>query len=140
MLNDYLKNKKPIVKIDENIKTFEEFPCFKHLDNTRAFLKIQDGCDFFCSYCLIPYCRGRQRAMNHLHVLRLIKTYVEQGYKEIVLTGVNTAGYKDKDYSFYDLLKDINDLSGDFRVRISSLEPFQISKQIIDLLSSNPQR
>lgn len=138
-LNQYLKNRKPIIKIDQN-QTFEEFPCFKYFDNTRAFLKIQDGCNFFCNYCLIPYCRGRQRAMNHQHVLSSIKWYVKQGYKEIVLTGVNTAGYQDDQYSFYDLLSDINKLDGNFRIRISSLEPFQISKKIIDLLASNPNR
>lgn len=139
-LRTYLKNHKQIIKIDNDIKTFEEFGCFKHLDNTRAFLKIQDGCNFFCSYCLIPYCRGRQRAMKHQHVLQNIKSYVKQGYKEIVLTGVNTAGYQDGKYSFYNLLQDINKLDGNFRVRISSLEPFQISKKIIDLLASNPKR
>lgn len=140
LLKQYLKNHKPIIKINQNIKSFEEFKCFKHLDNTRAFLKIQDGCNFFCSYCLIPYCRGRQRAMKHAHVLQAIKQYVKQGYKEIVLTGVNTAGYKDGNYTFYNLLKDINNLKGNFRVRISSLEPFQIDKKIIDLLASNPNR
>ena len=139
-LQKYLKNHKSINKIDQNIKTFEEFPCFKHLDNTRAFLKIQDGCNFYCSYCLIPYCRGHQRAMKHQHVLQAIKTYVKQGYKEIVLTGVNTAGYKDGQYTFYNLLQDIDKLPGKFRIRISSLEPFQISKKIIDLLANNPSR
>lgn len=139
-LTTYLRNHKPILKIDENIIKFEEFGCFKHLDNTRAFLKIQDGCDFFCSYCLIPYCRGRQRAMKHDHVLQAIKQYVKQGYKEIVLTGVNTAGYKDGSYTFYSLLQDIDKLPGKFRVRISSLEPFQINKKIIDLIAANPNR
>ncbi|MCQ3914752.1 MAG: hypothetical protein MJ201_03110 [Mycoplasmoidaceae bacterium] len=88
----------------------------------------------------MPYCRGRQRAMKHAHVLQAIKQYVKQGYKEIVLTGVNTAGYKEGNYTFYNLLKDINNLKGNFRVRISSLEPFQIDKKIIDLLASNPNR
>lgn len=140
LLTKYLKDKKHIIKIDKNITKFEEFGCFKHLDNTRAFLKIQDGCNFFCSYCLIPFCRGRQRAMKHLHVLQAIKEYVKMGYKEIVLTGVNTAGYRDGVYTFFNLLQDINKLPGNFRVRISSLEPFQITKQIIDLLASNPKR
>ncbi len=139
-LKQYLKDKKPILKIDKEIKTFEELECFTHLDKTRAFLKIQDGCNFFCNYCLIPYCRGRQRAMKHEHVLQAIRQYVKQGYKEIVLTGVNTAGYQNGKYSFYKLLTDINKLPGKFRVRISSLEPFQITKKTIDLLASNPQR
>ncbi len=140
LLTTYLENKTPIVKINNKIKGFEEFGCFEHLDNTRAFLKIQDGCDFFCNYCLIPFCRGRQRAMKHKNVLQAIKWYVQHGYKEIVLTGVNTAGYKDGSHIFLHLLKDINKLSGTFRVRISSLEPFQINKEIIDLIASNPKR
>ncbi|XQP55658.1 MAG: tRNA (N(6)-L-threonylcarbamoyladenosine(37)-C(2))-methylthiotransferase MtaB [Mycoplasmoidaceae bacterium] len=139
-LNKYLKDKKPIIKIEKDLNSFEELVCPQHLNNTRAFLKIQDGCNFFCSYCLIPYCRGRQCAMKHQHVLQTINNYVKHGYEEIVLTGVNTAGYKDGNYSFYDLLKDINELPGNFRVRISSLEPFQITRPIIDLLASNKNR
>ncbi|MCQ2956709.1 MAG: hypothetical protein MJ233_02435 [Mycoplasmoidaceae bacterium] len=73
LLQTYLINKKPIIKVDKQLNNFEEFGCFEHLDNTRAFLKIQDGCDFFCNYCLIPFCRGRQRAMKHEHVLQTIK-------------------------------------------------------------------
>ncbi|MCQ2748027.1 MAG: hypothetical protein MJ223_02050 [Mycoplasmoidaceae bacterium] len=72
-LENFLSKKKQIFKINKSLQSFEEFSCFKSQDNTRAFLKIQDGCDFFCSYCLIPYCRGRQRSMKHEHVIRDIK-------------------------------------------------------------------
>jgi len=142
LLNNYLKDKEQINTLIDSklIKEFEYFPPFEHLDNTRAFLKIQDGCNFFCSYCLIPYCRGRQRAMKHEQVIDNVKHYVSKGYKEIVLTGVNTAGYKDGDYSFYDLLNELDKLPGNFRIRISSLEPFQINHKLIDLLAKNPNR
>ena len=142
LLQEYLANKHPINTITKtkNIKCFENFGIFKHLDNTRAFLKIQDGCNFYCSYCLIPYCRGNQRSMHHEDVIKQVKQYVKLGYKEIVLTGVNTAGYLDGKYTFYDLLVDLNKLKGDFRIRISSLEPFQINHKLIDLLASNPSR
>lgn len=138
----HLKDKKPICKINETktITKFEDFKTFEHLDNTRAFLKIQDGCNYYCHYCLIPYCRGRQRALEHSKVINAVKYYVKHGYKEIVLTGVNTAGYLDKDYDFYNLLQDLDKLPGEFRIRISSLEPFQINHKIIDLLAKNPKR
>ncbi len=142
LLKQFIKTKKQINTIipSNKLDEFEDFGTFKHLDNTRAFLKIQDGCNFFCSYCLIPYCRGRQRAMKHNEVIKQVKHYVKLGFKEIVLTGVNTAGYKDGNYSFYDLLVDLNKLPGNFRIRISSLEPFQINHKLIDLLASNRKR
>ena len=142
LINDFYKTKKQIVKV-ENLsqdRNFEELPIYSFCENTRAIVKIQDGCDFMCSYCLIPYARGRQRSLNHNKILKIIEDLVDKKFYEIVLTGVNTAGYKDIDYSFYDLLKDINKLSGNFRVRISSIEPFQINKKIIDLITTNKNR
>lgn len=136
----YLKDHKRVCKIDNNITKFEEFGCTKFLNNTRAFLKIQDGCDFYCSYCEIPYARKTKRSMPHKHVLQLIKDYVKQGYKEIVITGVNTSEYKDGSYNFIDLLKDIDKLPGNFRVRISSLEPFSNIKPMIDIFANHKER
>jgi threonylcarbamoyladenosine tRNA methylthiotransferase MtaB len=121
--------------------TFDEYTDSELKKNTRAFIKIQDGCDFMCSYCIIPFVRGRQRSLSHSIILEKIQRLVNNGYKEIVLTGVNTAGYCESNtYGFYNLLVDINKLKGDFRVRISSLEPFQISKKIIDLIIDNKRR
>lgn len=87
-----------IIKVDslsqkDNFENFSESILFI---STRAFLKIQDGCDYRCSYCLIPFARGTQRSMNHARVIDLIKTLVNKKYKEIVLSGVNVAGYKDE--------------------------------------------
>jgi threonylcarbamoyladenosine tRNA methylthiotransferase MtaB len=127
-----------IIKVENLMleKKFEHSICdFK--ENTRAFIKIQDGCNFFCSYCLIPFVRGKQRSLEPQIIISDIKQLVKQGYKEIVLTGVNTAGYKYEKTNFYQLLKLINEISGNFRIRISSLEPFQIDKKIIDLISNN---
>jgi threonylcarbamoyladenosine tRNA methylthiotransferase MtaB len=120
---------------------FDEYDDDNSENNTRAFIKIQDGCDFMCSYCVIPFVRGRQRSLSHKIILEKVKRLIHNGYKEVILTGVNTAGYRESNiYGFYDLLQDINKLKGDFRVRISSLEPFQISKQIIDLIIDNKKR
>ena len=142
LIQNFYKYKKPIIKIDNlaQERNFEELPVYSFCENTRAVIKIQDGCDFMCSYCLIPYARGRQRSLDHHKVLNTVVDLVNKHFYEIVLTGVNTAGYKDKGYNFYDLLKDIDKLPGDFRVRISSIEPFQITKQIINLITKNKNR
>jgi threonylcarbamoyladenosine tRNA methylthiotransferase MtaB len=142
VLNDYQFGKK-IVMVEPLGKkeVFEHFEQDIFLDNTRAYLKIQDGCDYFCSYCLIPLVRGRQRSLEHKEILRTISSLVKKSYKEIILTGVNTAGYYEKkNYGFYELLKDIDLLPGNFRIRISSVEPFQINKKIIDLITAHPNR
>jgi threonylcarbamoyladenosine tRNA methylthiotransferase MtaB len=120
---------------------FENYDIIDKSNKTRAFIKIQDGCDFMCSYCVIPFVRGRQRSLPHKQVLTKLKKLIKNNYKEIVLTGVNTAGYREnKNYGFLELLQDINKLNGHFRVRISSLEPFQINKKIIDVITNNPRR
>jgi threonylcarbamoyladenosine tRNA methylthiotransferase MtaB len=145
-LIDYIrkyKHNQPIVDIKKFSKTdvFDSYDSINFLNKTRAFVKIQDGCDCMCSYCIIPFVRGRQRSLEHHKVLSIINQLVKNGHQEIVLTGVNTAGYRENNkYGFWELLKDINKLKGNFRVRISSLEPFQIDKRIIDLLTDNPKR
>jgi len=143
LIKEYLRNRNQIIKV-ENLLIEKQFECFQQyvfFEKTRAFIKIQDGCNFMCSYCIIPFSRGRQRSLDMQTILNTIKQLVIQNYHEIVLTGVNTAGYLDDNKnSFFDLLKAINKLDGHFRVRISSIEPFQISKSIIDLIINNQDR
>lgn len=144
LINQYIKKKERIYRV-ENIlleKKFEKTKSdFTFLENTRAFIKIQDGCNFMCSYCIIPFSRGRQRSEDMQTIIEKINNLVDNGFKEIVLTGVNTAGYLDENKNtFYDLLFNISKLNGDFRVRISSLEPFQITDEIIDLVTQNKKR
>jgi threonylcarbamoyladenosine tRNA methylthiotransferase MtaB len=93
-----------------------------------------------CSYCLIPFTRGKQRCLSHTIVLNNIKDLINSGFKEIVLTGVNTAGYCDGTVTFLNLLQQIDALPGEFRIRISSLEPFQINDEIIAVLTNNKNR
>jgi threonylcarbamoyladenosine tRNA methylthiotransferase MtaB len=135
-------NGERIIKVDDLSKedTFENYEDFHFVQHTRAFLKIQDGCNYNCSYCVIPLARGKQRSMKFENAIKIINNYIAKGFKEVVLTGVNTAGYNDNGQSFYDLLNTINKIEGDFRIRISSLEPFQITDEIIDLLTKNKQR
>lgn len=143
LLKTYIKNRERIVRI-ENIlleKQFESNKDITFLENTRAFIKIQDGCNFMCSYCIIPFSRGKQRSESCDNILNQIKKLVSENYKEIVLTGVNTAGYLDNEgNTFLDLLTKISKLEGNFRVRISSVEPFQINENIIELVTSNKKR
>ena len=139
-VDEYLKTGKPVIKVDNvmNLKKFEDLN-IDRFKNTRAFLKIQDGCNNFCTYCIIPYARGRVRSRDKDSVLNQAKTLVANGYVEIVLTGIHTAGYgEDLDnYSFYDLLVDLVKIGGLKRLRISSIETSQISDEIINLIGSN---
>lgn len=139
-VDEYLKTGKPVIKVDNvmNLKKFEDLN-IDRFKNTRAFLKIQDGCNNFCTYCIIPYARGRVRSRDKDSVLDQAKTLVANGYVEIVLTGIHTAGYgEDLDnYSFYDLLVDLVNIDGLKRLRISSIETSQISDEIINLIGSN---
>ncbi len=142
LIDEFLINEKQIVRVENLLleKEFEETSVDVYTNQTRAFVKIQDGCNFMCSYCIIPFTRGRQRSKKMSIIIDEIKTLVANNYKEIVLTGVNTAGYNDSENNFYALLKEINKLEGNFRVRISSVEPFQISDEIIELICKNKNR
>lgn len=141
-INEFKKNKKQIIINEDsnNYKKFEHLNVFKFLDNTRAYVKIQDGCNNFCSYCIIPYTRGRARSRNKEDIINEIKMVVKNGYKEIILTGIDTGGYgRDLDnYHFIDLLKDIvNEVENLPRIRISSIELNEVSDEIITLLKDN---
>lgn len=106
---------------------------------TRAFFKIQDGCDYKCTYCTIPLARGKSRSLEHDKVVNQFKDLVNQGYKEIILTGVNVGDYSDEknNKNFYDLLKSLIKVEGDFRIRISSIEPNLLTDEIIELTAES---
>ena len=101
---------------------------------TRAYFKIQDGCDYKCTFCTIPLARGKSRSMDPELVVKEFTKLVQQGYKEIILTGVNVGDYgKSFNINFYDLLKRLILIEGDFRIRISSIEPNLLTDDIIEL-------
>ncbi|MDY0082761.1 MAG: tRNA (N(6)-L-threonylcarbamoyladenosine(37)-C(2))-methylthiotransferase MtaB [Ignavibacteriaceae bacterium] len=105
---------------------------------TRAYFKIQDGCDYKCSFCTIPLARGKSRSMQPELVTNEFKKLLEQGYKEIILTGVNVGDYgKSFDTSFYEILKSLINIEGDFRLRISSIEPNLLTDEIINLTAES---
>jgi threonylcarbamoyladenosine tRNA methylthiotransferase MtaB len=103
--------------------------------HTRSFIKIQDGCDNFCTYCIVPRVRGRavSRAVSDIH--ENIRTVIGFGYKEIVLTGVNIGRYEHEGINFESLVEQILELPGDFRIRISSIEPEGFGDKLFDLFS-----
>lgn len=106
-------------------------------DRTRSFVKIQDGCDYFCSYCTIPYARGKSRSASISEILNVVKRLSEKGIKEIILTGVNTGDFGNKNESFLDLLKILEDTAYVERFRISSIEPNLLSDEIIGFVSAS---
>jgi threonylcarbamoyladenosine tRNA methylthiotransferase MtaB len=107
-------------------------------NRTRAFFKIQDGCDYKCSFCTIPLARGKSRSMNPDEVVKEFKSLVDEGYKEIILTGVNVGDYgKNFSTDLYNLLLKLIEIEGDFRIRISSIEPNLLSDKIIELTATS---
>jgi len=105
---------------------------------TRAFLKIQDGCDYNCSFCTIPLARGSSRSLALDKAIDQLKILIDQGYKEIILTGVNVGDYgKNISKNLFDLLKGMIYVNGDFRIRISSIEPNLLSDDILTLVSQS---
>ena len=95
-------------KVYENIKDeFEDMNITTFEGRTRAFVKIEDGCENYCSYCIIPYTRGKVRSKKKEDVLKEVKNLISNGHSEIVLTGIHTGHYYDGDYSFYNLLCDL---------------------------------
>jgi len=109
-------------------------------NRTRAFFKIQDGCDYKCSFCTIPLARGKSRSLAPEEVLVQFKEIINQNYKEIILTGVNVGDYGQKTgHNLYNLLLKMIEVEGEYRIRISSIEPNLLNDDIIDLAYSSPR-
>lgn len=105
---------------------------------TRAYLKIQDGCDYKCSFCTIPLARGKSRSLEIQKIIKQFNQILNEGYKEIILTGVNVGDYGRKNgYDLYQLLSELISIEGDFRIRISSIEPNLLSDEILELTKSS---
>ena len=135
---EYINNYKgKISKVyDLSNVEFEDMQ-LNNFDKTRAFVKIQDGCNNFCSYCIIPYTRGCVRSKKKADVLNEIKNLVNYGHKEIVLTGIHTGNYHDSNYDFACLLEDIVKIPNLKRLRISSIEITEINDRVIDIIKNN---
>lgn len=139
LINEFIKNKNKIKRIyDLTNEAFEDMFIDKYEDHTRAFVKIEDGCDAFCSYCIIPYARGNVRSKQKEKVIEEITNLVINGYQEIVLTGIHTGKYgKDINYTFEQLLEDILKIPNLYRIRISSIEINEVTDNIINMMKNN---
>jgi threonylcarbamoyladenosine tRNA methylthiotransferase MtaB len=144
LISKFMQEHTPIRMIDEKVRQFdyENFEVTPHISKTRAYVKIQDGCDNFCSYCVIPYTRGRSRSRDANEIICEIKELVKNGFKEVVLAGIHTAGYgKDlANFTFSDLVeKIVIEVPTLYRLRISSIEESEIDDKLISLLGKYPQ-
>ncbi|WP_124727839.1 tRNA (N(6)-L-threonylcarbamoyladenosine(37)-C(2))-methylthiotransferase MtaB [Staphylospora marina] len=137
----FLKERQPINAVGNIMKqrTFEELDVPAFSDRTRAFLKIQEGCNNFCTFCIIPWAKGLSRSRKPENVLEQARKLVDAGYKEIVLTGIHTGGYGDdfENYKLSDLLWDLDKVEGLKRIRISSIEASQIDDKLIEVLNAS---
>ncbi len=138
-IEEYLQEKKKIEKISDVMKQIEysDFGEVEYSEKTRAVIKIQDGCDRFCSYCIIPYARGRVRSRKPENVVKEIRKIAKKNIKEVVLTGIHLASYgKDfkEEYHLIDLLEEINQIEGIERIRLGSLEPTLLTEEFVKRL------
>jgi len=113
-------------------------PTYSADDRTRHFLKVQDGCDYYCTYCTIPFARGRSRNSNIIETLEVVKKAISEGAKEIVLTGINLGDFgKTTGENFFDLIKEIDKIPAEVRYRISSIEPNLLTDEIIEFVANS---
>jgi threonylcarbamoyladenosine tRNA methylthiotransferase MtaB len=119
---------------------FTQEGCGFYPDRTRANLKIQEGCDFHCSYCIVPTVRGAPRSRAWNDVLREARELLERGHRELVLAGVNIACYDDHGRRLPELLAELAELPGDFRLRLSSTEPVPLIPALIEVMRAYPRR
>jgi len=111
---------------------------YSHADRTRTFFKVQDGCDYFCSYCAIPFARGRSRSATVAETVAMARRIAASGAKEVVLTGINTGTFgKSHNETFFDLIRALDEMDGIERYRISSIEPNLVTDDIINFVASS---
>ncbi|MEH6955422.1 tRNA (N(6)-L-threonylcarbamoyladenosine(37)-C(2))-methylthiotransferase MtaB [Neobacillus drentensis] len=141
-IEQYKLERQPINGVGNIMKSriYEELDVPSFTDRTRASLKIQEGCNNFCTFCIIPWARGLMRSRDPKEVIRQAQQLVDAGYQEIVLTGIHTGGYGEdmKDYNLAQLLRDLEAVKGLKRLRISSIEASQITDEVIEVIKHSP--
>ena len=137
IVEEYSNSKEEEVGKIEEEKEFQDFGTVTYTEKTRAVIKVQDGCNNFCSYCIIPYAKGRVRSRKPESVIKEVKEIVKEGIKEVVITGIHVASYG-KDFEdgtrLIDLLEQINKIEGLKRIRLGSLEPNLITPEFVERL------
>ena len=145
-VEEYIEKNQKISEIEDVMKSreFSDFGNITFSEKTRAVIKIQDGCDRFCSYCIIPYARGRVRSRKPESIISEITQIASKGIKEVVITGIHIASYgkdfimckdeKIRNYRLIDLLEEINKIDGIERIRLGSIEPLLITEEFVERL------
>ena len=135
----FKKEKKQIIDIHDINNTIFETMSLNNFNKTRAFVKIQDGCNNFCTYCVIPYTRGNVRSKPKEEVIDEVKKLIHNGHKEIVLTGIHTGNYGSEfdNYDFANLLEDLVKIDGLERLRISSIEITELNNRVLKVIEDN---
>lgn len=141
LLLNYLKNKNKIVNFcNSKSLEFEDMQVDKFSNQTRAYIKIQDGCNNYCTYCIIPYLRGNIRSKDFAKTINEAKILVDNDHKEIVLTGINTGSYGlGTNYDLVDLIEEMSKIEKLERIRISSIEITELNDKFLDMLKKNPK-
>ena len=135
---EYLKSREKIEEFYDLKKAeFEDMRIKSTHERTRAYIKIEDGCNNFCTYCVIPFTRGNVRSKRHESIIEEAISLINNGYKEIVLTGIHTGAYNDGEYDFGDLLSDLVKIKGLLRLRISSIEINELNDKVLNVFKKS---
>lgn len=123
-----------ISKLFPEVEALPEFAIQHFEAHTRAFVKVQDGCNSYCTYCIIPYVRGRSRSKSLSSIIQEVQTLVSNGYREVVITGINVGDYEDGEYRLADLIKAVDCVPGLQRLRLSSIDPDEVDGALMDAI------
>ena len=146
-LAEYAENKpghgSHVIKINQT-KEYEELSIDHPAEHVRAYIKVQDGCNQFCTYCIIPYARGRVRSRNIESVLKEVRALAEKGYKEVVLTGIHLSSYgvdfpEEKKETLLSLIRAVHEIEGIRRIRLGSLEPGIVTREFAEGIAALPK-
>ena len=146
-LAEYAENKpghgSHVIKINQT-KEYEELSIDHTAEHVRAYIKVQDGCNQFCTYCIIPYARGRVRSRNIESVLKEVRALAEKGYKEVVLTGIHLSSYgvdfpEEKKETLLSLIRAVHEIAGIQRIRLGSLEPGIVTREFAEGIAALPK-
>lgn len=127
----------PKVNIEHKNIPFENAASTDPENRSRAFVKVQDGCNYFCTYCAVPYARGNTRSMPFEQIIPAMQTVYDRGFRETVISGINLATYEDGDKNFIDIIHKLENSDIDMRYRISSIEPNLLTEELIDFVAKS---
>ncbi len=140
IINEYIQNKNQYIYFSPKwITEFEDMQVAKFTTHTRAFMKIEDGCDNFCSYCIIPFTRGSVRSKDFNKAIKEAKILAKNQHQEIVLTGIHTGAYNSNGHDLSDLIKELAKINGLERIRISSIEITELTPKFLEVLKTTPK-